>query len=194
MNPMSKRRSRQQRGYTAVEVLIAMTLFAIGAAGVIGMERVAIQGSTDARRFDVATSIASEWLSRLQLDATTWSAPGAPTTTMWLKDTATLANPLADDVGWTLPATPATYYGVSPAFDVLGRELGPGSTDLFYCVNYRLDWLSVNQTIRAEVRVFFPRFEKGPPATCSIATANASGARQTYHMIYATTTIRRNAQ
>ena len=56
---------------------MAMTLFAIGAAGVIGMQRATIQGGEDARRFDMATNIANEWIARLQRDATFWTQPNA---------------------------------------------------------------------------------------------------------------------
>src|SRR4029078_5845168 len=74
---MMRARTGKQRWYTAVEVLSALTLLAIGAAGVIGMQRVTLQGSEDARRFDVGGVLAKEWWPRLQRDSTHWTQPNA---------------------------------------------------------------------------------------------------------------------
>ena len=52
---MTRRRSR---GYTAIEVLVALTLFAVGTASVLSLQRAAIVGASDARRTDVATAVA----------------------------------------------------------------------------------------------------------------------------------------
>ena len=72
---------------------MAMTLFAIGAAGVIGMQRVTIQGGFDARRFDTGTNIAREWEHRLQRDSAFWTEPNSVVTgninlnkTLWLNN------------------------------------------------------------------------------------------------------------
>src|SRR5207237_490176 len=73
---LQKTRSTK-RGYTAVEVMAAMTLFAIGAAGVISMQKVTIQGGQDARRLDIATNIAHEWVARLQRDSMNWTQPSS---------------------------------------------------------------------------------------------------------------------
>ncbi len=198
---MMRLRRTLSRGYTSVEVLMAMTLFSIGAAGVIGMQRVAIQGNADARRSDVGAGISAEWLSRLRRDSMMWTQPNAsiPTSnhasaTIWLADTATLATPAPASAGWLLPRQPAgPFIGSSYAFDILGREVAPGSAETFYCVNYRLDWLVALTTIRAEVRVFWPRFEQAAPASCAPDVADATNSSQTYHFMYATTTLRRNA-
>ena len=59
MSAVSRRGPRAHaRGYTAVEVLMAMTLFAIGAAGVISMQKVTMQGGEDARRTSSCRSVA----------------------------------------------------------------------------------------------------------------------------------------
>ncbi len=199
------RRSRA-RGYTAVEVLIAMTLFAIGAAGVIGMQRTSIQANADARRLDTASAITAEWLARLRRDSMMWTEPNDlvttsnhATRTVWLGDTAMLATPLPKDTGWRLPIVPPASPPIahSYAFDITGRETIPAAADTFYCVNYRLDWLSLDpgntfgRTIRAEVRVFYPRVEQNPTADCAPTVAQAGGDA-VYHFVYATTTLRRN--
>lgn len=202
-----KQRRNNQLGYTAVEVLVSMTLFAIGAAGVVGMQRVSIQGNADARRADVATGIATEWLARLRRDSMSWTQPNSVVTTdnrntntLWLRDTeVTLkASPLPPNTGWKVPLVPAAgNIGAAYTFDVLGREVAPGAVDRFFCVNYRLDWLSgwdgaTGNTLRAEVRVFWPRLEEKPTATCAPALAEGPG-QPVFHFVYATTTLRRNA-
>lgn len=202
----SRMRSRSRsRGYTAVEVLMAMTLFAIGAAGVIGMQRVTMQGGEDARRVDMANNIANEWLGRLQRDSSFWTTPSSDnptsinlyTNTKWLSQVAscgTFCNP-------PMPAAPAE--GQSPAFDMFGRDLPSGTTDAWYCVQYRLTWiadpgtapaLKLTSLMRAEVRVYWNRLEAAPIGDCSnpppeaIPTTTASP----WHMVYAATAIRPN--
>ena len=109
---------------------MAMTLFAIGAAGVIGMQRVTIQGGEDARRFDMATQ------HRQRVGR-------APPARRGVLDPAELAEPehhrpqqdaLAqerrhvrrDFCNIPMPAAPAD--GLSPAFDTFGRDLPTGIT------------------------------------------------------------------
>ncbi|HEY8091971.1 MAG TPA: prepilin-type N-terminal cleavage/methylation domain-containing protein, partial [Polyangiaceae bacterium] len=115
---------RAARGYTAVEVLMAMTVMTIGAAAVISMQKASVQGNLDARKTDVANSIARTWVERLQRDAMQWTLPNS-------------ANPAGNNIGnalliggnvtgtWFLPTqymggTPET---MSPGFDILGRDV-----------------------------------------------------------------------
>jgi type IV pilus assembly protein PilV len=196
------------RGYTAVEVLMAMTLLAIGAAGVIGMQRATIQGGEDARRFDMATNIANEWLSRLQKDAAFWRTQQDLTladtmgfnNTLWLKNIDACANKFC-----TPPMPAGAPDGVSPAFDVFGRDLPSGTTTAYYCVQYRLTWiaspgvapynrpLKPSALMRAEIRVWWNRLEKSPIGDCSLPPAEAIPANPPFHMVYAATALREGA-
>jgi len=192
---------RAKRGYTAVEVLSAMTLFAIGAAGVIGMQRVTIQGGDDARRYDMAVNLAHEWLARLQRDSALWTEPNAtaPTTinitnTRWLSSVGACPN-FCDPPAATPPE------GRSGSFDIFGRDLLQTDTSAHYCAQYRLEWitppgtpptLNTSSLIRAEVRVFWARSDRAPIAECSSATPNAANADTMYHFVYATSSIREN--
>jgi prepilin-type N-terminal cleavage/methylation domain-containing protein len=195
---LSKRSSRGRRGYTVVEVLSALTLFAVGAAGVIGMQRVTIQGGADARNFDIATNIAREWQHRLQRDALQWTSPNAINTTSNIDNTYWLDSSNIDNT-WRVPiAGPggAGQSGYSAAFDLLGHDIDPASTDHVFCVQYRLNWITaqaaanptITALIRAEIRVFWSRLEYGP-ANC----ASTTPATTQHHFVYVTTAIRENA-
>jgi prepilin-type N-terminal cleavage/methylation domain-containing protein len=192
---------RNQRGYTAVEVLSALTLLAIGASGVIGMQRVTLQGSEDARRWDVGTNITNEWLSRLQRDSTQWTEPypGKETlnisTTKWLKQVGSCFP------NWCSPPAAVPAAGMTGSFDIFGRDLLVGTGGATYCAQYRLEWISSPGAaapfsqfalMRAEVRVFWARLELNPVTECANATPDAANADTLYHFVYATTAIREN--
>ncbi|HVH47923.1 MAG TPA: prepilin-type N-terminal cleavage/methylation domain-containing protein [Labilithrix sp.] len=194
---LTKRRAR--RGYTVVEVLSAMTLFAIGAAGVIGMQRATIQGGMDARNFDIATNIAREWQGRLQRDALQWTEPNSIVSasnldsTLWL-DAANIGG------GWIVPAAGPQVHGYSAAFDILGHDIDPTSVDHVFCTQYRLAWIAtqgapaaanITAIIRAEIRVFWARLENGT-ADCSNTTVEAAATKDKHHFVYVTTAIRGN--
>jgi prepilin-type N-terminal cleavage/methylation domain-containing protein len=194
-------RSRaSSRGYTVVEVLSAMTLFAIGAAGVISMQRVTIQGGNDARHFDVASNIAQEWSFRLQRDAMFWTLPNADdsssnlsTATKWLTDITSYENT------WRKPTTPAlnAERGMSPAFDLLGRDRPAGSGDHIFCVQYRLAWIAKQEAatplggfMRAETRVIWARIDTPNIDSCDDFTITPDPNK--YHFVYTTTMVRSN--
>jgi prepilin-type N-terminal cleavage/methylation domain-containing protein len=147
-----------QRGYTAVEVLISIAIFGIGAAGVIAMQRASIQGNYDARALDLASSISREWQERLHRDATLWTAPANPPSagTQWLN-----ASGAAPNV-WFTPNIPSTNPdGISPAFNMLGQDLTlaqatnptQGAT---FCVQVSLQSLSPT-VVRAGTRIMWLR-------------------------------------
>ncbi len=170
------RRLRSKRGYTAVEVLSSMVLLAIGAAGVIGMQKVTISGGMDARRFDIASNIANEWAEILQRDASFWVGPNALGSsqnnigqTKYLQD---VLSGSCNGTTWCLPlvgagrnvlatsnasgcsgATPSAASCVDTyAYDSIGRPLnvsfvaGNIDTAATFCVQYRLNYLADNCT------------------------------------------------
>jgi prepilin-type N-terminal cleavage/methylation domain-containing protein len=208
---VTRRQRLRARGYTAIEVLMAMTVFAVGAAGVIAMQRASIQGNADARKLDVANSIARDWLERLRRDATMWTQPGILTQTQYLSQTATYYG------NWALPevACPAATSGsnsnadgLCPAFDIFGRDLAQDHyVDAQFCANIRLDNASTGNPdlIRAEVRVYWPRllpqaltapysgahgFCDAAGITASNGPDGASGGPNVYHFVYASTMLR----
>ncbi len=210
-------RSRKKtRGYTAVEVLIGITLVSIGAAAVMSMQRGAIQANLDARKMDMANSIAREWLERLRRDSTLWTLPspvnpgGNNYANSKLLSTYLQLNNNGNN-GWVYPnallASASVPDGVSTGFDILGRDLlavdivgtNAKPSSAVFCVNIRLNWLVLNQLIRAEVRVFWRRQLYTAPSKvdwCNAADASdataINGNTSEYHFVYAATAIRQN--
>lgn len=194
-------RLRCRRGYTVVEVMNAMTIFAIGAAGVISMQKVTIQGGADARSFDTATAIAREWQARLNRDTYRWTEPNSAVTTSNNDNTLWLKNNVIDDT-WRVPAAQSIIPGNSAAFDILGRDVSPSDAERMFCVQYRLKWIApqtglngTNPTaiLRAEIRVVWPRLENEPPK-CNNDTGSEISAsdRNKYHFVHVTTALRGN--
>jgi hypothetical protein len=197
------------RGYTAIEVLLAMTVLMIGAGGVMTMQKSSIQSNLDARKLDIANSIAHDWLERLTTDATQWTLPannvngGANiVNTRWLN------SPLGV---WFLPTVPGGYpaaEGNSPAFDILGRDLDTvDAPNAIFCTHVRLDQIATDTVptgpnmslLRATVIVFWKKelvtSTATPAGNCTLwfdVAQDEFSNPGTWHIIYATTAIRKN--
>jgi prepilin-type N-terminal cleavage/methylation domain-containing protein len=207
------RRARHARGYTVIEVLMAMTVLAIGGAGVITMQKTSVASNVEARKADVANSIARMWIERLRQDAMMWTTPNASNSTTNFGNTKYLNG----NVG-TNPAQPAWFVpgiSVSPGdgtatmsagFDILGRDQPAGSiANASFCVNLALTWLDATgaqpggDMIRADVRVLWPvGLNVAPPANYCVAAAatdpNLTGSSTSiiYHELYLTTNLVEN--
>jgi Tfp pilus assembly protein PilV len=209
-SPSSLRWARRGRaaGYTAVEVLMAMTVMVIGAAAVMSMQKTSVTGNLDARKTDMANNIARQWVERLQRDSMQWTCPSAAcpsTNNMCGGGGAAGAQLICGNVTglWFLPVTymgKTTPESMSPGFDILGRDLptaqlvpsvATGWAGAQFCVNVRLSWLvppvpnpagtTEPGLIRADVRVLWPRgiFGGSPVAGfCTPATAALADPEQ----------------
>lgn len=80
---------RAEDGYTLVEVMMALTILAIGAAGIFSLQTVAIGGNADSANLTAATNIARMWLDELKADGISWNE-GGPNPPSDLADTAVL--------------------------------------------------------------------------------------------------------
>jgi prepilin-type N-terminal cleavage/methylation domain-containing protein len=208
-------RSTAARGYTAVEVMMAITVMAVGSAAVISMQKASIQGNLDARKTDVANSIARLWVERIRRDAMQWTQPGPsfPVQPPGNIATAAILNfGVVNNAGtWFLPNQYlAAIPPVSPGFDILGRDLPladmtPSTTPFvagaLFCTNVRMTWLSPLSSldlIRVDVRVLWPRgvgnaVPAGGVCANAVATSNAPDPL-VFHSIYITTAVRGNPQ
>jgi type II secretory pathway pseudopilin PulG len=199
-----KKNRKSERGYTAVEVMMSMTLLLIGAVGVMAMQRAAVQGNADAREMDVASSIARAWLERAERDSSLWTPStivASPPTN--LQYASVLAEGVATNAPgtWFVPKARLVPAGAqndteSAAFDILGQDLDD-VTVARYCVNLRVTPLTTDQTLmRVEARVFWPRNLTVAPDQnyCNTAPPAALDTDVTkYHFVYAATAVRQNA-
>jgi prepilin-type N-terminal cleavage/methylation domain-containing protein len=199
--PASRPHREGARGYTAVEVLMAMTVMVIGAAAVMSMQKASVTGDLDARKTDMANNIARQWQERLQRDVMQWTCPSAAcpsTNNLCGGGGAAGAQLVCGNVTgqWFLPVAymgTTTPESMSPGFDILGRDLptaelvpsaATGWAGAQFCVNVRLTWLvppvpnpagtTEPGLIRADVRVLWPRGIMGGSPATGFCTANVA--------------------
>ncbi|HEX3776091.1 MAG TPA: type II secretion system protein [Polyangiaceae bacterium] len=194
------------RGYTAVELLMAISVFGIGVAGIISMEKVTSASNQDAKNLAIATHIAESWLDVLQADGAAWNHPSPQNSVSDLQtDTVWLQQVIPTPNTWFLPQYEAVRFNFGPAFDALGNPVNTTNlTNAVFCSHLRLSWLypenasSGNGLIRAEVRVFWLRDgQSSPQASVSPCAAampigSISGNSSSFHFVQKITAIREN--
>jgi prepilin-type N-terminal cleavage/methylation domain-containing protein len=185
---------QSQRAYTAIEVMLAIAVLGVGAAGVMSMQRGSIVGDLESRRMDVANAIARTWVERLRRDATAWTGPNAyvvADTTLPFTNFGVAGGPATVIPGWYQPVIPAAYSpvngadGLSPMFDALGRDLIlTDVANAVYCVVIKVDPIVANgnytnppttgsaaplEMVRETVVVFWPKqltWASAAPLSC----------------------------
>jgi type IV pilus assembly protein PilV len=199
------------RAYTIVEVLLSMTVFAIGASAVMSMQKATLQGNLDARKTDMANSIARMWIERIRRDAMQWTLPSPVNPSGNNFANAGLLQYAASNSGnWQRPdAYVAQVPPVSAGFDALGRDIPasglnptPGvlaSPPPVFCVNIKEAYLYTdadnNNLIRVDLRVLWVRgITQGASNPCdsTVATSILPNS-QLYQTLYVTTAVRANA-
>lgn len=199
---MTNKRRRLQRGSTVVEVLMAISVLAVGAAGILALQKVTVVANKNAKNLEIANEIARTWVERLHADAMLWnfdSSAGSAdidTDTRWL---ALNVNPPGNEQ-WFRPMAPGlSIYGVHDSF---GKDDPSGQSDGPFCVNLRLTWLKPDQDVaRVEVRVYWLRenlqgaanestLTIAPPVPlCSIPVPDLAASPDVFHSVHVTTAV-----
>ncbi len=206
-----------RRGYTLIEVMMAITMLTIGASGVMAMQKASVQGNQDARDVDQGTAIAREWMDRIKRDATLWTpSDNGPLTN---RGQATLLDDaLTSHAGaWYIPAARAIAANSqndfeTAGFDMLGRDVPPanwkanqgalGATDyaatpgVRYCTNIRVTQLAGDGSMaRVEVRVFWPQMLLSATSVADFcSTLPVDTDTTTFHFINLVSAVRMNVQ
>ncbi len=189
----ARRRSvRRARGYTVIELLMAVCIFGFGVMGVIAMQKVTNTSNRHAKNLATATHVTQSWLEHLSVDATRWNqSQSLATNTVWL----------GSPVNWSLPTYSATE-DFGPAFDALGQPLADAEQAVF-CTHIRVVPLISelnspgNGLLRVDVRVFWPRDGEAQDAKyCTGAvnpTSDIGQHPEKYHFVYKSTAVRQTS-
>lgn len=198
---------RLARGYTFVELMMAIAVMVIGLGGVIAMQQVTVSSNTNAKNVAMATHLAQAWLDELTAESGQWNSQDDFGDTVWLR---TVGADAGQPAQWMLPAYDAAR-SFGPAFDALGNPLPQGrwAADAQYCTHLRLTWLNPQQRantrgtglIRAEVRVFWRRYgARGltgavPEHACDVVPANFDQpeTRRWFHVVHLATALRQHS-
>ena len=187
-------RRAARRAFTVVELMMSLAVLAVGISGIIAMQKVTAMTNLHSKSVAIATRIANAWENQLLVDGSLWrrSISSSINSTIWLKSASAAGT-------WIRPAYDATH-GMGAGFDALGNPVTETNIQqAAFCVHVQLvpvvplTNLS-NATIRATVRVLWPRVQGDPGKTpfCSGAVAPATTGDDTenFHSIYQTTAIR----
>jgi prepilin-type N-terminal cleavage/methylation domain-containing protein len=195
MNRVEAERPRaRERGYTLVELMMALALFTVAVLGIISMQKITVASNAHAKNVAMAQRIAQAWAGQLEMDATAWRTTFG---TGWLND----ANV------WQRPAYIASRR-FGGAFDALGNALADNDVgQARFCTHLRMAWLypvaGGNGTLRAEIRVFWLRDDEAAldsnASMCSTAQtavqAKAIGlATDRYRFVYQAVGVRQHSQ
>jgi prepilin-type N-terminal cleavage/methylation domain-containing protein len=192
-----------RRGYTIVELVMSLAVLAIGATGVIAMQKVAIASNRHAKDLATASRVAQAWADQLAIDAAAWSIDSAGASTIaattWLK----LADP-SQTVEWFVPDYDANR-DFGPGFSIQGTPINTTIAPqlIRFCTHLRFAYLHSATTpfaghgvIRAQIRVFWPA-EDAAVAVPAAAARNACAIDApalisnigAFHVIYLTTSV-----
>ncbi len=164
-------RSGSRAGYTVAEVMVAISLFAIGGSGVIAMETTAIRGNDVARRLDQASIVGNGYIDGIQKGVLTWVKPP----------------------GGAVPAPPAIFpaidsgtwsAGSATGYDINGLQT---ASRIIFCVQHQDTSLQkiggIPSVLRSDVVVYW-KMNRDTFVTCA---APPGPADPLYHYLYLTT-------
>jgi type IV pilus assembly protein PilV len=202
MSAPSLRRAAR-RGYTIIELVMSLSVLAIGASGVIAMQKVAISSNRHAKEMAIASRIAEGWADQLALDGSVWTINAANASTIASTTWLNLANP-TQTVDWFGPAyDPLRNYGA--AFGALGNPIDPGLQPqlIRFCSQLRFAYLhsataptAGHGVIRAQIRVFWQAEDASvqvhaaaTSTSCQIAPSDFASLLPGMNVIYLTTSV-----
>lgn len=169
MMRVSQRKSAAA-GFTMMEALIALVLLMLGILGMGALAGATVRTNMDSQDRTIATNLAEQLLGRLRTEAMSWNE------TSWMpsQDVPTPATdmPLLSALPTGVATGTTGFQELTQNYDFDGeraftRELDmvvPSAAGAKYCAHYRLTWLQPNETIRAEVRVYWMRRGADPDA------------------------------
>lgn len=195
---LRRRHFRPDSGYTMIELVMAMAVFAIGVTGVAAMQSATTVSNRHAKNVAVASAIAKTWQEELAVDATLWTAvnPASLGQTNWI-NLITLSN-----AQWAYPETVGT---MGASFDALGNFTAD-PLEIVFCAHIKLTRLIQfpgSGLVRTDVRVFWPKHGHadqavycaqgvglGARAYAPVTDTQTDTDLDNFHFVYATSAVR----
>lgn len=164
---MKLKRQPRDAAFTLLEVLIALSIFAIGSLGVLGMMTTTLALNQNSRQSGEATQLGILQMERLQVLPATHADIAGCTGRCWLEENGT-----------TFQTDAASESALRPAA-LLAQTAG---SSLYYEVTWRISTSGTRQF--AEVKVFWPKNRNlgsldwstaggGGPLACHVAATAA---------------------
>lgn len=149
-NAPTRARRGAARGFTIIEVLVAVIVTAIGFAAIFSLQIGSMQGNIEAREMAAATNLAERYVAELRSDAYMW--------TTGLRPKADITPRLARAAGvWhSFTDTPVDQNGRANVND--DAEFGSPLARQRFCVHYWVGERNPNMdgVLRVQVRVIWP--------------------------------------
>ncbi|MEM8606805.1 MAG: prepilin-type N-terminal cleavage/methylation domain-containing protein [Myxococcota bacterium] len=161
-------RSENQRGFTLVEVMIAVGIMTVGSLGILSMHNAITRANRDARDMNMALAITETWMERVERDTLMWTESGNNSNTLTTTRYLSGLQGEADEVDWFRPDAVVLPRPESYAFDYFGIDTTDGA-NIKYCVNLKLSWIRQGNSARVDIRTFWLRED---PANGARASAN----------------------
>lgn len=184
-------RRTPSRGFTIIEVLVAVAITAIGFAAIFSLQIGSMQGNIEARELAAATNLAERYVAQLRSEAYMW--------TTGLRPPADSTPTLAEAPGrWhSLTPDPVDHNGRVHA-DLDARFGSPLARQRF-CVHY---WLgprdpAMDGVIRVQVRVIWPIASLDQSSLAQVCPENQAdawrGNPQLFRSVVLPAAVRRHA-
>ena len=209
---MTIKNKRRTRGFTLIEVLLALGIMTTGAVALLGFQRHVARSNRHARNVATATQIAENWVERLKVDARTWWQRGQRDITpridqgMILGPTEWLEQMSGVEMQFFQPTiTAGTTPNISYAYDLDGLDQNPALRTHRFCSSLRFGWVRYGIALRADVRVYWPK-DVVPDETIDPTAADlfllcddknvelmpGGTGHPNYHVVYLSTVLRPN--
>jgi Tfp pilus assembly protein PilV len=141
-----------------IEIMLAVTLFAIGLAAVAGLQYRTAAANTLANDYTNGLALAESYLTEVQTQATAWTGTNTPAALSvsrgeWFTPT-----------GWS-----------SSRVDV--SRLAEGNSDArraVFCVHYRVDDIIAGTLVRVTARAAWARADSRDLQSCAVTTVNSA--------------------
>ena len=199
---------RRSRGFTLIEVMLAIGIMLIGLVGIVSMQRISVDSNRHAKNLAMANRIAQTAMEMLIAASLAWNANAVLVNTVFLTNV-----PNVNPAPWQ---TFGSNTGII-SYDALGNQLLGTNANSVFCINYRLNDMMVMPLqagapapvangnlilMRAEVRAYWRRNDfattVGNPdpldAVGYCGLENAADAEGGHHVVRLNSAISRQLQ